>query len=114
MSESPPSTLIVPASAPTPTGWFGGVVGEGLIVPTIGIFGLIVVCVGVYFVLVYRHHKQLDPRERAFRALSHRLGLTRRQISTIRQYAAAQGLNSPIGLLVNADMTAQILHADQV
>jgi len=98
MQGSEPSTLIVPTTIESSShAW-----SDGAAIPLLGLVG---VCLVAYLVFVHRRRRRVDPRELAFRKMSHKLGLSRRQINAIRQRAIMMGLSSPIGILVSEDLT---------
>ncbi len=101
MQGSDPTILITPFP-PEPSS------GMGFGSPML-IIGGILVAVGVYFALVHRWRRRLDPRELAFRSLSRQLGLSRGQINTIRKQSVSMGLASPVGIVISQELMAQVL-----
>ena len=101
MQGSGPTTLITPSPIEP---------GSAMTMssPIIFIGGALVIA-GVYFALVRRHRRRLDPRELAFRSLSHKLGLSRAQINTIRKHSASMGLASPVGIVMSQELMTQVL-----
>ncbi len=101
MQGSDPTVLITPFPLEPNSGMgLGGpmlIIGGGLVV------------VGVYFALVRRWRRRLDPRELAFRSLSRQLGLSRAQIHTIRKQSVSMGLASPVGIVMSPELMAQVL-----
>ncbi|MBL4697813.1 MAG: hypothetical protein JKX70_03165 [Phycisphaerales bacterium] len=102
MQSSGPTTLFSPTSSVQAAESLFGVSPTMLV-----LFGVALVC--FYLAFVHRGRRKLDPRELAFRTLSRRLGLSRAEINSIRKYAIAMGLGSPVGIVMNPEMTAQAL-----
>ncbi len=64
--------------------------------------GMVILVIAIGFVwLRAMGQRRVDPRELAFRALSRKLGLTRRQVAAIRAMGESKGLASPVGLLMS-------------
>ena len=55
--------------------------------------------------LVLRRARRADPRERAFRILCRRMGISPPRAARLRAGAAARGLGSPVALLVCPEST---------
>jgi len=68
-----------------------------------------VVLVAAYIAVAHRRRGRIDPRELAFRSISHKLGLSRSQINTIRRQSVSMGLPSPIGIVMSPELIAQAL-----
>ena len=102
MQGAEPSTLIVPTTIESSShAW-----SDGVAIPLLVLSG---VCFIAYLVLVHRWRRRVDPRELAFRKMSHKLGLSRRQVSRIRKQAMMMGLSSPIGILVSEELTLKVI-----
>jgi len=54
--------------------------------------------------VIQRRGRNLDARERAFRGLCQRMGLTRRQIGRVRQYARARSVGEPVAVLMSSSL----------
>ncbi len=106
MQGSGPTTLITPSTAEPGLGvWVSGSpMGSSMV-----LVGGALVIAGVYFVLVRHRRRRLDPRELAFRSMSHKLGLSRAQINTIRKQSVSMGLASPVGIVMSQELMAQVL-----
>jgi len=55
--------------------------------------------------VVLRRARRMDPRERAFRILCRRMGVSSSRAARLRAGAAARGLASPVALLVCPEST---------
>ena len=106
MQGSGPTTLITPPAIEPSSGvWaLGSSMGSSMV-----LVGGALVIVGVYFALVHRQRRRLDSRELAFRSMSHKLGLSRAQINTIRKQSVSMGLASPVGIVMSQELMAQVL-----
>lgn len=65
--------------------------------------------IGMYLAFVHRQRRRVDPRELAFRSISHKLGLSRTQISMIRRLSVSMGLSSPVGIVMSPELIARAL-----
>lgn len=93
MNESGPTILVTPQGITQPTGF----ISWELAVAIVMVVGPLIIFGWMYA----RRYRRVDARERAFRRLSKRVGLTRTQISSIRQYAATTKTVSPVGVLMS-------------
>ena len=103
MQGSGPTTLIAPPAIEMNSDsllWLG-------ISPNIWI-GCAIVLIAIYLAFAHRR-RRIDPRELAFRSMSHHLGLNRTQMNIIRRQSIAMGLCSPIGIVMSPDLIAQAL-----
>ena len=93
IAQAGPTELFVPEgiagaqSAGFPPWMLGGMV-------------ILVIAIGVVWMRAMGQ-RRVDQRELAFRALSRKLGLTRRQVAAVRAMGESKGLASPVGLLMS-------------
>jgi|GEM_PF-5013607 len=71
------------------------------------IFGFIALGACVWF--IYRKKHGVDQRELAFRSICRRLGLSRNEITTIRNHASAMGMTTPVGIVMSPELMNQVL-----
>jgi hypothetical protein len=103
-----PSILITPT--PMSDGIEHGAL-SALSQPTLGmILAIIAIACGSVYVLIYRRRRKLDVGELAFRALSRDMGLSRSQINAVRKMARDLGKRSPLGVLMNSELTSQAIN----
>ena len=93
MNELGPTILVTPQGITQPPGFFSWELAAAIVM----VVGPLVIFGWMYT----RRYRRLDARERAFRTLSKRVGLTRAQTRLIRQYADTTKTVSPVGVLMS-------------
>jgi hypothetical protein len=56
-----------------------------------------------------RRVRSMDPRELAFRKITHKLGYSRTEIKLIRKSAMKSGLTSPVGVVMSPSMIDRVM-----
>ena len=103
MQAPGPTTLFSPTAPTGTTAQVFGISPTMLIVLALGL-----VC--IYLALIHRRRRKLEPQELAFRSLSRRMGFSHAEANTIRKYAMKMGMGSPVGIIMNPEITAKALN----
>ena len=70
---------------------------------------ILLVLIAAVLWLLFRRSHSAEPSELAFRRLCRQLGLSRREIDSIRSYATTIGLKTPIGIVMNPQLIDEAL-----
>jgi hypothetical protein len=98
-----PTTLVIPQTAADLVGNVPG--GAPLWMFVVGTLLIIIAALA----FSTSRTRRMDPRELAFRKITHKMGYSRNDIKLIRKTALKSGLTSPVGVVMSPTMCDKIL-----